>query len=90
MTHNNLRRQVAKGYEGRGYYGAQPPAANMRELVMICSKQTILIFVYTCQHVLLSVIIYHQSWDDELATMAQTHAQQCTFTHDLDRNVGKR
>ena len=30
-----------------------------------------------------------QSWDDELATMAQTHAQQCVFTHDSNRNVGQ-
>ena len=30
-----------------------------------------------------------QSWDDEVALMAQTHAQQCVFTHDTDRNVGK-
>lgn len=28
-------------------------------------------------------------WDEELAMMAQTHAQQCTFKHDVNRNVGK-
>jgi len=33
--------------------------------------------------------IASQSWDDELALMAQTHAQQCVFTHDVDRNIGK-
>ncbi|EFX62063.1 hypothetical protein DAPPUDRAFT_310405 [Daphnia pulex] len=29
------------------------------------------------------------SWDDELALMAQTHAQQCVFTHDVDRSVAR-
>ncbi|XP_046439412.1 venom allergen 5-like [Daphnia pulex] len=29
------------------------------------------------------------SWDDELALMAQTHAQQCVFTHDVDRNIAR-
>ncbi len=27
-------------------------------------------------------------WDDEIAVMAQTHAQQCEFKHDDCRNVG--
>ncbi|KAK4016883.1 hypothetical protein OUZ56_031848 [Daphnia magna] len=29
------------------------------------------------------------TWDDEIAVMAQTHAQQCVFTHDADRNVAR-
>nr|CAH0100864.1 unnamed protein product [Daphnia galeata] len=29
------------------------------------------------------------SWDNELALMAQTHAQQCVFTHDADRSVAR-
>jgi len=28
-------------------------------------------------------------WDDELALMAQTHANQCIFGHDPNRNVGE-
>ncbi len=28
-------------------------------------------------------------WDDEIALMAQTHAQQCEFKHDVCRSVGK-
>ena len=31
--HNELRRLLAKGEEGRGIGGGQPPAANMREMV---------------------------------------------------------
>jgi hypothetical protein len=32
-AHNNLRRQVALGWETRGRSGGQPPAANMKKLV---------------------------------------------------------
>jgi len=32
-THNDLRRQVAKGRETQGKPGPQPPASNMRQLV---------------------------------------------------------
>lgn len=30
-----------------------------------------------------------QTWDDEVALMAQTHAQQCVFVHDSNRDVCK-
>jgi len=58
--HNELRRKVAKGEETQGVKGAQPPAANMNELV----------------------------WDDEVAKMAQTWAEQCAATpHDTNRKM---
>ena len=58
--HNELRRKVAKGEENRGVTGAQPPAANMNELV----------------------------WDDEVAKMAQTWAEQCPAkSHDPNRKM---
>lgn len=58
--HNELRRKVAKGEESQGVTGAQPPAANMNELV----------------------------WDDEVAKMAQTWADQCPAkSHDSNRKM---
>ncbi|XP_063859648.1 venom allergen 5-like [Scylla paramamosain] len=66
--HNKLRAQVARGEEGRGAPGPQPPGANMMAL----------------------------EWDEELAAVAQRHADQCDFNHEcsdcrrVDRfNVGQ-
>jgi hypothetical protein len=59
--HNELRRQVAKGYENRGSPGPQPAASDM--LLMV--------------------------WDDELATIAQRWADQCTFGHDNERSISE-
>lgn len=55
--HNELRAKVANGQEKRGTKGAQPPAANMQEMV----------------------------WDEELARMAQAHANKCRFKHDCNK-----
>ena len=81
QVHNSLRQKVANGLETRGKPGPQPPAANMRELVREIK------FSLTCPRITLNYGIL-QTWDDELATMAQTWAQQCNFANDIDRSVG--
>eukprot|EP00092_Neocalanus_flemingeri_P074856 GFUD01092631.1.p1 GENE.GFUD01092631.1~~GFUD01092631.1.p1 ORF type:complete len:564 (-),score=152.43 GFUD01092631.1:25-1716(-) len=53
-VHNRYRSLIARGEETRGSPGAQPPAANMKQMV----------------------------WDNELARIAQRHADQCKFAHD--------
>ena len=68
-----LRAKLARGEERRGRPGPQPPAANMRQMVTTILK-----------HENVSQIVFNhpQVWDEELATVAQAHADQCKFAHD--------
>ena len=77
--HNEFRRKVANGEEMRGDPGPQPSASNMREIVPSW-------FIEKIQNPLIRYLFF-QIWDEELATLAQVHAQQCVFEHDTCRDV---
>ncbi|MPC16432.1 CRISP/Allergen/PR-1 [Portunus trituberculatus] len=85
--HNELRSKVARGEETRGAPGPQPSGANMKALRNSARKmklRTVRLKTAVCcsfPHCVCTCVS-RQAWDEELAAVAQRHADQCVFEHE--------
>ncbi len=81
LVHNELRQSVALGI-----IPGQPPADNMKEMVMTTADREA---QFTAIKLRTVSFLLTQFWDEELAAIAQRWADQCGRHHDKERNVGK-
>lgn len=79
-AHNKVRNQQANG-ETPGFEPARKMATMVNSLLFF--------FNFNLQFAIYSNLISHQTWDDELATLAMYNTKQCKMNHDTCRSTQK-